>query len=74
MNGDRDVIRVLERRRRAIERGLVEVPLQRCQLPNELRKIVRVLVVAGAATFRGKINLVPPLKFRAGGSGARWEA
>ena len=39
----------------SIERGIIEVPLQRSDLPNQLRTIVSVFVVAGPAAFRGKI-------------------
>ena len=62
MDHDGDVIRVVEGRRAAIERGIVEVPLRRSELPDELRKVVPVFVVAGPAAFGGKIILVPPLR------------
>jgi len=60
MDDDGDVIRVVEGRRRAIERGGIEMPFRRSELPNELRKIVSVFVVADPAAFRGKIILIPP--------------
>src|SRR6476661_4535062 len=59
---DRDVIRVVEGRRAAIERSVVEVPFRRSLLPNELGKIVPVFLVAGLTAFRGKIELIPPLE------------
>jgi hypothetical protein len=55
MDHDRDMIRVVEGRFAAIERGLIEVPLRRSDLPDELGKIVPVFVIAGPAAFRGKI-------------------
>ena len=61
---DADVIRVVEGRGAAIERGVIEVPLRRRDLPDELRKVVPVLVVAGAAAFGGEIVLIPPLELR----------
>ena len=62
MDHDGDVIRVVEGRRGAIERGIIEVPFRRSELPNQLRKIVPVFVVALPAAFGGKIILVPPLE------------
>src|SRR5215217_6162417 len=61
MDHDADVIRVVEGRCAAIERGIIEVPLWRSGLPNELGKVVAVCVVASPAAFRGEIILVPPL-------------
>jgi hypothetical protein len=40
---DRDMIRVFERRRRAIERGVIEVPLRRRELPISFAKSCRYL-------------------------------
>jgi hypothetical protein len=41
----------------------LQVPLlRRRQLPNKLRKVVPVFVVARPAAFRGEIVLVPPLQ------------
>ena len=37
MDHDADVVRVVEGRRAAREGGVVELPLRRCELPNELR-------------------------------------
>ena len=61
MDDNRNVIRIVERRGATIEGGIVEVPFWRGELPNELRKIVPVFVVAVAAAIRSKIKLVPPL-------------
>ena len=52
MDRDGDVIGIVEGGGAAIERGVIEVPLRRSDLPNELGKIVPVLLVAGAAAFR----------------------
>ena len=68
MNDDGNVIRVVEGCRSSIERGIVEVPLRRSLVPNELRKVVPVFVVALLAAFGGKIKLVPPFKL-----GLRWQ-
>ena len=62
MDHDADMIRVVEGGCAPIERGIIEVPLRRSELPNELRKIAPVFVVAGPAAFRGKIKLVPPME------------
>ena len=62
MDHDADVIRIVEGRCAAIERGIIEFPLRRSDLPNELRKIVPVFVVAGPAALGGKIILIPPLE------------
>src|SRR5580692_102876 len=60
MDYNGDMIRIVEGRCGAIERGIVEIPFWRSELPNELGKIATVFVVAGSAVFRGKIVLVPP--------------
>src|SRR6202158_3543274 len=57
MDHDADMIRVLEGGRAAIERGVIELPLRRSDLPNEFCKVVPVLLVAGAAAFGGEIKL-----------------
>src|SRR5215831_12969103 len=63
MNHDADVIRVVERCSTALERCTIKPPLRRRELPDESRKIVPVLVVAGPAALGGKIVLVPPFEF-----------
>ena len=62
MDRDVDVIRIVERRRRAIEGGVVKVPFRRGELPDQFCKIVPVFLVAVAAAFGGEIILVPPLQ------------
>src|SRR5262249_60793671 len=59
MNRDGDVIRVLERRRAAIKGGVIEIPFRRSKVPDELRKVVPVFLVAGPAALGGKIELIP---------------
>src|SRR5450432_315843 len=54
VDDDGTVVRIVERRGAAIERGVVEVPFGRCDLPDQLGKIVPVFVVASAAAFNGK--------------------
>src|SRR5215472_5153331 len=61
MDDNVDMNRVIEGRSGAIECRIVEVPLGRSELPNELGKVVPVFFVAGPAALRGKIELVPPL-------------
>src|SRR5262249_60814578 len=56
MDDDVDMIRVLERRRAAIECRVIERPPGRSELPDELSKVVPVFLVAGAAAFRGTIK------------------
>ena len=56
------MIRIVEGRRAAIERGVIEGPLRRRELPDELGKIVRVFLVAGPAALGGEIVLVPPFE------------
>ena len=62
MNDDGDVIRIIEGYSGAIKCGLVEVPFGRSDLPNELRKIASLFVVASPATLGGEVVLVPPLE------------
>src|SRR5215475_8510740 len=62
MDDDADVIRIVERCGSALECGIIEPPLRRSDLPNELRKIVPIFFVAGPAAFGAKIILVPPLE------------
>jgi hypothetical protein len=62
VDNDIDMIRIVEGHRCAIERGVIERPLRRSNLPNEPRKFVPVFFVAGPATFCGKIKLVPPFE------------
>src|SRR5262245_50073303 len=62
MDRDSDVIRIVEGRRAAIECGVVEVPLRRSGLPDQLGKVVPVFLIADPAAFGGEIVLVPPLE------------
>src|SRR5258705_11598589 len=57
VNRDPDVIRILERRSAAIEGGVIEVPLRRSELPNELREIMSIFVVPSPTAFGSKIEL-----------------
>ena len=59
---DRDVIGVVERRRAAVEGGVVEVPLRRGGPPDQPRELAPVLLVAGTAALGGEVVLVPPLQ------------
>ena len=63
---DRDVVGVVERRRAALEGGVVEVPLRRRGPPDQLRELAPVLLVAGAAALGGEVVLVPPLELGLG--------
>jgi hypothetical protein len=63
MDHDRYVIRVFEGQHAAIERGVIEVPLRRSELPNQLGKIMPIFIVAGPAPFGGEIELIPPFEF-----------
>src|SRR5207244_13208838 len=49
MDHDADMIRIVESRSAALEGGIVEVPVWRSELPDELRKAVAGLVVSGPA-------------------------
>src|SRR5258705_8290687 len=55
VNHDVHLIRVLERSRGSIERSVVEAPFRRSDLPDELREVAPVLVVARPAAFGGEI-------------------
>src|SRR5215467_2791900 len=57
---DVDMVRIVERRRASIESRVVEIPLRRSELPDQLRELSPILLVAGAAAVGGKIELVPP--------------
>ena len=66
VNHDVDMVRIVESGCAAIERGVIKVPLRRSDLPDQLGKIVPVVLVAGAAAFGGKIILIPPLQLGLG--------
>src|SRR5437867_5886735 len=63
VNYYRIVIRILERPRGAIERRVVKFPLRRRGLPNQLRNVASIFLVAFPASVRCKVELVPPLQF-----------
>src|SRR4029077_6857556 len=65
VNHDLSMIRILEGRCAAIERGIVEVPFWRSLLPNELGKIVTIFFIAGPTAFGHKVILIPPLELSA---------
>jgi hypothetical protein len=60
----RDMVRVIERRGRALECRLVEVPFRRGEPPDKLGEVATVSFVASAAAIGGEIELVPPLPMR----------
>ena len=64
VDDDVDVIRIIEGRGAAVERGVVKLPLGRSELPDQLRKFTPVFFIAGPAAVGGEIELVPPLKLR----------
>src|SRR5262249_59485746 len=61
-----DVSRMVEGGGAALERGVMEVPLRRGGLPDQLGELAPVLVIAGAAALGGEIELVPPLELGGG--------
>src|SRR5712691_6696422 len=63
MNHDADMIRMVEGRRGPLERGRIEGPLGRGELPDEPGKVAPVVLVARPATLSGEIKLVPPFEF-----------
>ena len=54
VDDDVDVIGIVEGRGGALERGVVEVPLRRGDLPNQLVELAPVLAVTEAAALSGK--------------------
>src|SRR5690242_11996255 len=62
MDHDADMIGIVEGGGAALEGSLVEVPFWRSELPDELREIMAVFVVASPAAFGGEVILVPPLE------------
>src|SRR4029077_6713945 len=59
---DLDVVGVVERRRTAVERGLVELPPRRRGPPDQLRELAPVGAVAVPAALGREVVLVPPLQ------------
>ena len=66
---DRDMVRVVEGRRAALERGVVEVPPRRRSPPDQLRELAPVSLVAGTPTLGREVVLVPPLELGFGRQG-----
>ena len=62
MDYDGDVIGIVESCGATSERRVIESPLRRRDLPNELRKLLAVFVVSCPAALGGKIILIPPLE------------
>src|SRR5262249_57457692 len=63
MDDDVDVIRIVKGRGGALKRSIIKIPLRRGALPDELVKIVPILVVAEPSALCRKIILVPPSPF-----------
>src|SRR5438067_12510503 len=64
MDHDADMIRIVEGRGAALERGIIEAPLGRGELPDEPGKVAPILLVADPAALGGEVVLVPPLVLR----------
>src|ERR1700732_5287823 len=62
MDDDGDMVRILEGRGAAIERGVIEHPSRRCNLPDQLREIVPVFLITLPTALGGEIELIPPLE------------
>ena len=61
-----DMARIVEGNSGAIEYGVVEILLRRCELPDQPREIMSIFVIAGLATVGGEVILVLPLQLRCG--------
>src|SRR6185312_17048095 len=66
---DGDVVRVVEGDGRAIERGIVEIPFWRGDLPDELGELTPVFVITGLAAFCREVVLIPHWSSAFGGNG-----
>src|SRR6478672_10401742 len=66
MDRNGNMVRIFEGGCAALESGAIEIPFRRRLLPDQLRKIVPVLVITGPAAFGGKIKLIPPLELSLG--------
>src|SRR5262245_38699490 len=53
---DVDMVRIVECRRAAIECRVVEIPLGRSGLPDQLRELTTILFIAGTAAISGKVK------------------
>src|SRR5437660_12605122 len=60
VNDYRDVIRILERPRGAIERLVGNFPLRRSGLANQFREVASISLVAFPASIPRTLDLVPP--------------
>ena len=56
---DVNMVRVVEGSCCAVVCGIVEIPLRRSLVPDELIELVEVFRIAGLADFSGEIVLVP---------------
>jgi hypothetical protein len=63
---NRDMVRIIESLCAAIEGGVIKIPLRRSELPDQLREVATILVVASSAAFGGEIELVPPFELGLG--------
>ena len=61
VNYYRDVIRILEGPSGAIERLVVKFPLRRRGLPDQLREIAAIFLIAFPPSVSREVELVPPL-------------
>jgi hypothetical protein len=69
------MIRVVEGSRAAVERSIVELPLRRCDPPDQLREVAPIFLVTSPAALGGEVVLVPPLQLgrrRSFSSGMNW--
>ncbi|SFQ25796.1 hypothetical protein SAMN05216176_102156 [Nitratireductor indicus] len=69
VNGDRNTIRIVESNCRPVEGRLIEGPWRGGRLPNQLRERVGMFFAAKTTPLCGKVVLVSPQMFGAGGSG-----
>ena len=60
MDGDADMIWIVERLRAAGKGSVFKFPLRRGCLPDEFGEVPAVSCIAGPATARSEIELVPP--------------
>jgi hypothetical protein len=60
VNHHRNVIRIVERLSRAVERCIVKIPFRRRETPDQLVEVVAVRFIPRLATLRGEIELIPP--------------
>src|ERR1700733_9301617 len=62
------MVGVFERLRAAVEGRVIELPLRRGELPDQLREVVPVFLITLLAALGREIELVPPLQL-----GRRWQ-